>query len=437
MTTEPDDKELNHSEEVQEIIGTIPSWIIRWGVTAIAAIFALIVVGCCIIKYPQTILSTISIISVNPPSQLSVKHSGVIDTITVINGQSIKQGEPIVLLKSAALFKDVMAVKSFADSSQLYSLSEDVSLSILERTLVLGELQERWTALRSVLREYQMFRRLNLIEKEKVLLNEQIEKNKEYYNALLNQKELLERDVQQKKHIAKKDSLLCVKGLIGQLEYESSQRTYLSILNRLVSFEKTLKDVGSNELILEQEYNKLDRERQGKEDAYNLEYSQIIATLLSQIDDWIEQYTIIAPFDGIVTLQDRWERGQHVNVGDIMANVAPAPGSLIEGRMKVPSAGFGRVAKGQTVNVRLNSFPYIEYGILKGEIVRISQTPEKGIDGSIAYNVVVSFPQGLVSTYHKTIPFMPEMDGNAEIVTRDRRLIEYFIDPITSLLRNK
>ena len=52
----PHNRDINyHSEPVQEIMGTTPSWITRWGVTVIFTVFTLIVIGCCIIRYPQTV----------------------------------------------------------------------------------------------------------------------------------------------------------------------------------------------------------------------------------------------------------------------------------------------------------------------------------------------------------------------------------------------
>ena len=159
--------------------------------------------------------------------------------------------------------------------------------------------------------------------------------------------------------------------------------------------------------------------------------------MIAQIAGWTEMYAIVAPFDGVVTLQDIWGPGQHVEVGDVLASVVPDMMTDVKGRMKVSSVGFGRIEMGQTVNVRLNGFPYIEFGILKGMISRISPVPEIMPDGSISYNVEVSFPDGLVSTYHKTFPFIQDMDGEAEIITRDQRLIEQFIEPIISLFGNR
>ena len=46
---------LLHSEPVQEILGAIPAWITRWGITIIFALSAIIILGSCLIDYPQTL----------------------------------------------------------------------------------------------------------------------------------------------------------------------------------------------------------------------------------------------------------------------------------------------------------------------------------------------------------------------------------------------
>lgn len=425
-----------YSEPVQEIMGTIPSWIIRWGVSVIAAVFVLILIGCCIIKFPQTIKSTISIISTNPPSQLEARYTGIIDTIAIRNGQTVKQGDLMVLLKTSAVYDDVLAVKSFADTVINSSLSEIVRNSIFEKALELGSLQNKWTELRSLTKEYLLYSKLDQIEKKRSLLAEQIYKNKEYYNTLLYQRSLIEKDTELQMFAMRRDSALWGEGLTAQAEYEASQQAYLAKLNNLVSFDANLKTVNLNILTLEQGLSELDIQLRSEEDEFNLRYSRAISEMMAQIESWTETYAIIAPFDGVVSLQDFWGVGQHVNIGDALASVVPYVNADIEGRMKVTSVGFGRISIGQTVNVRLNGFPYIEFGILKGVISQISQVPERMPDGGVAYNVEVSFPNGLLSTYRKEFPFIQDMDGEAEIITRNQRLIEHFIDPVISIFRN-
>ena len=59
-----------HCEEIQLIMGHAPSWVVRCGVTIIFCIFAITVIACYFIKYPQTVTAPILITTINPPSDL-------------------------------------------------------------------------------------------------------------------------------------------------------------------------------------------------------------------------------------------------------------------------------------------------------------------------------------------------------------------------------
>ena len=167
---------------------------------------------------------------------------------------------------------------------------------------------------------------------------------------------------------------------------------------------------------------------------------QQASQLKAQVAQWLEQYAVISPADGTVSLQKVWSRGQHVMVGDVIASIVPDEGDRVIGRLQVPSSGFGKVEEGQRVNVRLNGFPYMEFGVLKGvveSIPAVPQTVTTAEGNSIVYTVEVSFPDSLVTTYGKELPMVQQMDGTAEIITRDRRLIGQFIDPVLSLFKNR
>lgn len=75
---------------------------------------------------------------------------------------------------------------------------------------------------------------------------------------------------------------------------------------------------------------------------------------------------------------------------------------------------------GQKVIVRLSNFPDKEFGILTGKVENISLVPDK--DGNLSIDVAL--PEGMKTSYKKTIPFQQEMRGSAEIVTEDLRLLE-------------
>ena len=97
----------------------------------------------------------------------------------------------------------------------------------------------------------------------------------------------------------------------------------------------------------------------------------------------------------------------------------------------IPASGIAKVSVGQKVDVKLNSFPFMEYGVLRGEVRSISEIPNQ--EGYVA-NIV--FPEGLVSSFGTELTYIQEMNGTAEIVTREMRLIHRFFQPLRSLLSN-
>lgn len=109
----------------------------------------------------------------------------------------------------------------------------------------------------------------------------------------------------------------------------------------------------------------------------------------------------------------------------------------VYGRIIVSSTGIGKVSQGQSFNVKLNGFPYIEFGIVNGVISDASFTTLSNRDGQICYVLSVQFPNGLKTTYGRDLPFIQGMDGTVEIITESRPLITVLIAPLKSMLRNR
>jgi len=108
-----------HSDEVQEIMGRQPAWILRWGITIILLIIIGIVIACWFIKYPQTVTSAITLTSDNPPSDLAARTTGILDTVSVANGEAVTSGQLIAVIASPARYEDVVFVKGLLDSLSL------------------------------------------------------------------------------------------------------------------------------------------------------------------------------------------------------------------------------------------------------------------------------------------------------------------------------
>lgn len=426
-----------HSEPVQEIMGAIPSWITRWGIAIIASIFTLLIIGCYLIKYPQTVSSTIRITSSNPPSNLTSRYTGILDTVAVMNGQLVNSGDLIALMYTPAKYEDVESVKAFlskAASGEIRLILED---TIWSSELHLGDLQAEWAELCSLHDEYSLFCNLDELGAKIRQLSDLIARNKDYYQSLFKQSQTIAQDLKLQERALKRDSALFSKHAISEYEFEVSQQAFVSKLGSMAGFESSMKSVNISIIQLSQSLEETRLLKESQSNNYIIRIRQAMQRLSNSIDLWEDKYAIISPSSGRISLGDYWTSGQHVNSGDIVASVVPLQQEIIVGRLKVPSAGFGKVKPGQRVNIQLNGFPYMEYGILKGEISRISSVPEHDQDGGISYSVEVIFPDGLVSTYGQLFPLIQDMDGKAEIITQDMRLIQQLLSPIKSLFRNK
>ncbi|MBW6537168.1 MAG: hypothetical protein K0B11_19325, partial [Mariniphaga sp.] len=64
-----------------------------------------------------------------------------------------------------------------------------------------------------------------------------------------------------------------------------------------------------------------------------------------------------------------------------------------------------------------------------GHIRSVSLVPEQ--EGYIAE---ISLEKGMLSSYSEQLKLVQEMDGTAEIITKEMRIIYRFINPLKSLL---
>ena len=83
------------------------------------------------------------------------------------------------------------------------------------------------------------------------------------------------------------------------------------------------------------------------------------------------------------------------------------------------------------MQVSLRDFPEQEFGTLKGKVEKIART--SNAEGE--YMIDISLTNSLMTTYNKEVTFKQEMQGNAQIITEDLRLLERFFYKFKTLLK--
>ena len=293
----------------------------------------------------------------------------------------------------------------------------------------LGDLQQTYEVFRLICMDYKHYVMTVNICKKKSLLAAQIEKNKIYRGKLAIKNILTKEDAQYAYANELRYEMLYKKGLISKYDYEIAVRDRLQSEQNKSGSEATLIATDLNIMQMKQQMIELDIQHDNETTEYERQLNQCCQQLVTAIEQWEHQYLIQTPIDGRITFVKYWSENQQIVNKERFATVIPLDSIEIIGRMSVPSSRFGKVMVGQVVNVKLNGYPYMEYGVLKGKIRNISSVP----DDNNNYIVEIIFPNGMTTTYQKKLNMIQKMDGVAQIITEDMRLIERFIQPIREL----
>lgn len=80
----------------------------------------------------------------------------------------------------------------------------------------------------------------------------------------------------------------------------------------------------------------------------------------------------------------------------------------------------------------------MEYGLLTGVVEYLSSVPKNSSNPQMSpqYTAEVIFPQGMKTSYGKELKLIQKMNGEAEIITKERSLIMRLIDPIVTLFKS-
>jgi HlyD family secretion protein len=151
-------------------------------------------------------------------------------------------------------------------------------------------------------------------------------------------------------------------------------------------------------------------------------FTQALRTLRSSTEVWQQRYVLRAPVAGKVSFSSPWQEQQSMNLGQELLTVEPEGGSF-QGLIKVPQANLGKLREGQSVLVKLDGYPYREYGMVEDTLSQLSLTPG-------AYWGYVDLPQGLRTRYGRGLTYRNGMKGTADIITAERRLAERLVEVV-------
>ena len=195
---EYDEIELRH-EDVQEILGTPPAWIIRWGTSVVLIGICLLFIVGWIVKYPDIIHAQVQVTTEVPPISVVARTTGYLSKLLVKENDTVRAGDLLVVLQSSARYEDVLKLEK--SMTELEVLTPSVIESYeADLGLNLGELQMNYSGFTQILKELQFKKEENFISQTVSQFDSQI---KNYERLIKTEKER-----EKKKETRKKKNLM-------------------------------------------------------------------------------------------------------------------------------------------------------------------------------------------------------------------------------------
>lgn len=415
------------SDEVNDILSRPPAWMVRIGSVIMFGVLAILLLVAALFRYPDIIKAPIVITSENLPAQLVAKRSGRIQQIFINNGECIKRGDVIAMLENPGSFDDYLKVKEICNSY--------MTLTSLPEKLLLGEFQSSYSQFVKSLKEYKAF--IALDYHRKMINSVKLETDaKRGQLAISEKKERMAVDQYSiAENLFKREKMLFDQKTISQQDFDRSKSTFLAAGKEL---EDSRDELNRNKVeIIKGEQSILDLENRRVEELNRLKRAvdADLEILLSQLREWEQLNLFISPVDGVVSFTSYWQANQNVTESDVVFTVLPEKEKNISGKLYIPLAGAGKVKTGQKVNVKLDSYPYMEYGMVQVTVKSISLLPAN-VGKERYYIVGVEFPEGLKTNYSIELNFSEEMHGIGEIITENASVLRRILYPVKHMLKN-
>lgn len=420
-----------YTEEVHDILSKPPSGIIRSGITLIGIVIILLLFGSWFIKYPDKVTAPVKVSTSNVPASLVAKTSGKITHLFVVNNQNVSANEILAVIENNAEYSHILLLDSLLSS---FDVNNDTMLESIsmQPALLLGDLQSDFSQFQKSVSDYLLFKSLNLISKKIAALQKQLSLTEQYYTRLSDQSNLQGEDLQIAQSEFRRDSILFSQKVLSAAEFDKSRASLIQRKQSYMSSRTNLSSTQIQKAQIEQQVVEMQLQQADESKQYIQSIQQSQKTLSNSINIWKNTYLIQSPIDGKVTFTNTREVNQNVASGDVVMTVVPDKKSELVGTIVLPMQGAGKVKQGQQINIKFDNFPHMEYGMVKGMVKSISLVTTES-----NYIVEVAFPDGLRTNYNQILNFSQEMSGSAEIITDDLRLIERFLNPIKSILKNQ
>ncbi|MEG0635954.1 MAG: HlyD family efflux transporter periplasmic adaptor subunit [Pseudomonas sp.] len=137
---------------------------------------------------------------------------------------------------------------------------------------------------------------------------------------------------------------------------------------------------------------------------------------------------IVSPVNGTVAAV-KYKEGHWIEKDSVLLSII-AHNAELEAAIAIPNNKIALVKPGQSVNIKLDTFPYQRYGVLPGKVNSIELTDQStqntaSPSSSNAYLASITLASQRLQSSHASHPLLPGMTFKAEILTNTQSILDW------------
>ena len=365
------------SEEVQEILGTPPSWLVRWGTMVVLFGFAFLLGVAWFVRYPDVVVSDkLSITTADPPVDVVARTDGRVAQLLVSDTALVTERQALAVLQNTARYADVRRLDALVTDWQKLSTDAFRQLQYPD-SLSLGELQSDYAIFIRDLEDFKFGResRSSSVQSSIGSIQMQI---KQLEQSIAFEQKALKRsneDLKIAENFYERQKDLYRQTIISEFQLEEERKKVTKIEDERDRHETNVLEKNREIIALR---NNINSANLGQQETTSSSSTRLLASLnalRSGIDRWTQTYVLSAPIAGKVVFNGLTLQ-QFVRDGESVMTVVPQSQDKIVGRVLLPVEKSGKVSVGQRVVMKLDNYPFQEYGTVSGKVSSKSAVPK-------------------------------------------------------------
>lgn len=411
-----------------EVLETPPSPAGRMLVWAIVGLFILAVLWAFIGEIDEVVVARGKVIPIGYTKVLQAEDKGIVKRILVQEGQKVKRGELLMELDRTMSESDLNALKkeiAYYDTNIRRIMAE-----LEDKPFVAGEGSQ--TDSRDFIQQMSLYRSRQSEKRAKL----------EFYDAQIRQKEDSVRVAESS--LVKYQELLKIarereanlKEIVEQGAI--SRYTYLEYQGKRIELEQNVSMNRSELSAAQAEVSAARQEKAQYQAEWNRQLQEELINSRKQFNTLKESerkaelknklIEIKSPVDGAVHKLDIHTVGAVVREAQGLMEVVP-DGTPMEIEAWIENQDVGFVTPGMPVEVKVDAFNFQKFGTLKGKVREISPDAIEDKERGQLYRVMVSVDEEKLHMDSRDLQVYPGMAVSAEIKTRKKRIIDFFLEP--------